>query len=217
MRSLLPAVLMYKQILDSSSKSLFSLTGLPHPLGFPPFSPPMRVWCLHLSYRKQKKNRLPLNVTPHLPPTFILILWSLSAASTGAGGACDWLWGYGDEGPGRGRPLSSPAPGGDVEARDQHEVGLAEVDAALQALRHALQRFQVLQRIQLPNLFQVNCKGGQADEDVSEGGRGSDCAARAQPATPTPAPLWGEGLAVPSCLSLCLSQVQSRILLATCH
>lgn len=97
MRSLLPAVLMYKQILESSSKCFFSLTGLPHPLGFPPFSPPMRVWCLHLSYRKQKKNRLPLNVTPHLPPTFILILWSLSRQHR-AGGACDWLWGLRGQG-----------------------------------------------------------------------------------------------------------------------
>lgn len=96
-RSLLPAVPMYKHILESSSKCFFSLTGFPHPLGFPSFSPPMRVGCLHLSYRKQKKNRLPLNVTPHLPPTFNLILWSLSAASTGwgwggSGGTCDWLW-----------------------------------------------------------------------------------------------------------------------------
>lgn len=78
-------------------------------------------------------------------------------------------------GPGRrgaggpGRPSS--APGGDVEAGDHHEVGLAEVDAALQTLRHALERLQVLQGIQFPNLLQVNCKGGEAGGDA-EGTRG---------------------------------------------
>lgn len=60
-----------------------------------------------------------------------------------------------------GQAGASPAPGGDVEAGDHHEVGLAEVDTALQALRHALQRLEVLQGIQLPDLLQVNCKGGE--------------------------------------------------------
>lgn len=59
--------------------------ALPHPLGLPSFSPPMRVRGLHLSYRKQKKNRLPLNVTPDLPPTFILSLRSRCRQHRGPG------------------------------------------------------------------------------------------------------------------------------------
>lgn len=78
-----------------------------------------------------------------------------------------------------GRP-SSPAPRGDVEAGDHHEVGLAEVDAALQALRHALERLQVLQGVQLPHLLQVDCKEGEADGDASTHAR------RAPPADARP-------------------------------
>ena len=38
-------------------QSAFSVSrGLPRFLGFPSFAPLLRVWCLHRSYRKQKKN-----------------------------------------------------------------------------------------------------------------------------------------------------------------
>lgn len=57
----------------------------------------------------------------------------------------------------------SAAPGGDVKAGDHHEVGLAEVDAALQTLCHALERFQIFQGIQVQDLLQVNCKEGEAN------------------------------------------------------
>lgn len=46
-------------------------------------------------------------------------------------------------------------------------MGLAEVHTALQALRHALEGFQVLQGVQLPHLLQVNCEQGEAGGKVT--------------------------------------------------
>lgn len=95
-------------------------------------------------------------LTPDFLPTFILILlsWVLPAQRAWEGGVLLKSWGERDRWLGAHR--SSSAPGGDVEAGDHHEMGLAEVDTALQALRHALQGLQVLQGIQLQDLFQVN-------------------------------------------------------------
>ena len=121
-RSLLPAVLMYTRVLESSSKCFFSLTGLPHPSGFPSFSPPTRVRCSHLSYRNKAtrhRRRRATNLRPHAVASERLQPWGP--------GAHAWLWGPGGLQAGR-RP--SPAPGGDVEAGDHPQVGLAEVDAA---------------------------------------------------------------------------------------
>lgn len=149
--------LLYKQVLQSSSKCFFSLTGASTSLGLPitRSSPACLVSAPSLQKTKEKLA-FRSTLTPDLPPTFALLPWSLSgagpkgrpgAAACGSGARAGRLW------------LPSAAPGGDVEAGDHHEVRLAEIDAALQALRHALQRFQVLQGIQLQNLLQVNCKG----------------------------------------------------------
>lgn len=57
------------------------------------------------------------------------------------------------------RPTTSPrlpALGGNVEACDHHDVGLAEVDPALQPRRDNLQGFQAIQRVHLKRLPRVN-------------------------------------------------------------
>lgn len=53
-------------------------------------------------------------------------------------------------------PLLVPSPGGDVEAGDHHDVGLAAVDPVLQSGGHHLKGLQVLQGVHLERLPQVN-------------------------------------------------------------
>lgn len=80
-RSLLPAVLMYKQVLQSSSKCFFSLTGASTSLGLPIIrsSPACLVSAPSLQKTKEKLA-FRSTLTPDLPPTFVLLLWSLSGA-----------------------------------------------------------------------------------------------------------------------------------------
>ena len=58
------------------------------------------------------------------------------------------------------RALPLPALAGNVEARDHHEVGLAEVHPVLQTFRDKLQSLQVLQGVHLERLLEVNCGTG---------------------------------------------------------
>lgn len=153
-RGLLPAGLLYKQVLESSSKCFFSLTGLPHPWAFHRFLLP-HARCSHLSYRKHHKTASCSALTPDLHQPSSPSAVSEPLAPRARRGVCCGV--PGSQGL-AGWAGASSAPGGDVEASDHHEVGLAEVDAALQALRDTLQRLQVLQGIQLPDLLQVNCK-----------------------------------------------------------
>lgn len=153
------AVLMYKQVLQSSSKCFFSLTRASPSLGFPSFAPLLRVWASHSLQKTKEKTAFRSHAHSRLPPTFVLP--SVVSGGAGTGPAQRAALRLGSRaGPGR---LRSRAPGGDVEkAGDHHEVRLAEV-TALQALRHALQRFQVLAPGNpAQNLLQVNCKEGEA-------------------------------------------------------
>lgn len=54
--------------------------------------------------------------------------------------------------------------GGHVKAGDHHEVGFAEVDSGLQSVRHGLQGFQILQRVHLVGLLELNC--GQTENTI---------------------------------------------------
>lgn len=48
--------------------------------------------------------------------------------------------------------------GGDVEAGDHHDAGLADVDPVLQPCRHYLKGLQMLQGVHLECLPQVDCE-----------------------------------------------------------
>lgn len=54
--------------------------------------------------------------------------------------------------------------GGHVKTGDHHEVGFAEVDSGLQSVRHGLQGFQILQRVHLVVLLELNC--GQRENNI---------------------------------------------------
>lgn len=54
-------------------------------------------------------------------------------------------------------PLLVASPGGDIEAGDHHDVGLAAVHSVLQPSRHHLKGLQVLQGVHLERLPQVDC------------------------------------------------------------
>lgn len=98
-RGLLPAGPLYKQVLESSSKCFFSLTGLPRPWAFHRFLLP-HARCSHLSYRKHQKTASRSALTPdlHQPSSSFCCV---PAAGT-KGQARGWLWGPG--GPGAGGP-----------------------------------------------------------------------------------------------------------------
>lgn len=82
-RSLLPAVLMYKQVLQSSSKCFFSLTGASTSLGLPIIrSSPACLASAPSLQKTKEKLAFRSTPTPDLPPTFVLLPWSLSGAGT---------------------------------------------------------------------------------------------------------------------------------------
>lgn len=149
----------------SSSKCFFSVSqGFNVPWASHHFLLP-RVWCLHLPYyRTQKKTRLPLNAPSRLATDLhphSIVFGCRQHRGPGGGRRLSAVLGSEGTG-GPGICLSLSAPGGDVKAGDHHEMGLAEVDAALQALGDALEGLQVLQGIQLQHLLQVDCKRGRA-------------------------------------------------------
>ena len=73
--------LLYKQVLQSSSKCFFSLTGASTSLGLPIIrsSPACLVSAPSLQKTKEKLA-FRSTLTPDLPPTFVLLPWSLSGA-----------------------------------------------------------------------------------------------------------------------------------------
>lgn len=85
-RGPLPAVLTYQQVLESSSKCFFSLTGLPRPLGFPTFPPPTRV--VFASFLQKTKNcfRSALAADLHQPSSSCCLRAAGTKGLAGAGG-----------------------------------------------------------------------------------------------------------------------------------